>query len=193
MNGIRINDFIKNTHNVQREKYRFCYCNAYNRGIINIVRYIWKHIYQLQPLAELHVYYGRPNTSDESVHTLLDKILSYPGVIDHDRQPVDIIAREKYKSNFHLYISDSEEEIDCISIRESLITGAIPIISKSGVFLNRDGLHVDTPKNDKEGLIIAKQLLAFAETNFEDLRIKFKNSKTIKSWTEISNLWLKHL
>lgn len=193
MNGIRVNEFITNKYNVQREKYRFCYCSAYTRGLIHIVKYIWKFIHKLQPLAELHVYYGRPEIQNENLHAIFDKVLSYPGVIDHGRQPVDIISREKYKSNFHLYISDSEEEIDCISIRESLLTGAIPIISNSSVFPYREGLHVNIPKTEDEGLSIAKQILTLSELNIDDLRSSFKKSKTIQSWNDVSSLWLPHL
>ena len=63
--------------------------------------------------------------------------------MDHGKQPLDIIIREKQMSSFHLYVTNSFSEIDCISIRESLATGAIPLISNFGVFKERDGIHFD--------------------------------------------------
>ena len=75
--------------------------------------------------------------------------MGQPGVMDHGRRPMDEIIKEKWKSSFHLYITDCEGEIDCISIRESLCTGCIPLISKSGVFDKRDGLHFNLDKTQQ--------------------------------------------
>jgi hypothetical protein len=46
-------------------------------------------------------------------------------------------------SSFQLYVTNTISEIDCISIKESVLAGCIPIISNFGVFEERDGIHYD--------------------------------------------------
>jgi hypothetical protein len=46
-------------------------------------------------------------------------------------------------STFHLYLTNTKAEIDCISIKESIIAGCLPIITNFGVFRERDGIHFD--------------------------------------------------
>jgi hypothetical protein len=121
-------------------------------------------------------------------------LLSYPGIMDHGRQPMNIIIDEKYKSTFHIYINDSISEIDCISIRESLVTGCIPLISTFGVFKERHGLQFNiTNKTEEIYKNIALDIVnKMKDINFiNDARIALQNSNTIISWEIISNEWLK--
>jgi len=70
-------------------------------------------------------------------------LMSQPGVMDHGRVSSHLVAREKWRSTFHLYVTDTDAEIDCISIKESLATGCIPLLSKFGVFPEREGFHFE--------------------------------------------------
>ena len=120
-------------------------------------------------------------------------LLSQPGVMDHGRQPMDIIIREKYLSSFHLYLSDTEAEIDCISIRESLITGCIPIISKLKVFGERHGIqYIWEPTNKNLGKMIGEDLVTkmYDTKSLDNAREQLKNSNTIISWTDVAQKWL---
>jgi len=194
-NGIRINNFIENKENIIRNPYRFCYCSCYTRGLKEILEKIWPIIYKYEPRAELHVYYGIGSINDQNYVNYLLRLLSQPGVMDHGRQPMEMIIREKYMSNFHLYITNTTGEIDCISIRESLATGCIPLISNFGVFKERDGIHFDLNTEDKTyGLIAVKiiQLLKkYEEMNEERERLKL--SPTLVNWEEVSKKWLEHM
>ena len=69
--------------------------------------------------------------------------------MDHGRQPMDLIIREKWQSTFHLYITDTQGEIDCISIRESLVAGCVPLLSDFGVFAKREGLKFKLERNNQ--------------------------------------------
>ena len=66
---------------------------------------------------------------------------------------MEMIIREKYLSNFHIYITNTDAEIDCISVRESCITGAIPLLSNHGVFVERSGLHFDLLETNQRSYI----------------------------------------
>lgn len=62
---------------------------------------MWPVIYQLEPRAELHVYYGMTNIKDEQSINILKEVLSQPGVMDHGRQPLEIITRENIVQVFN--------------------------------------------------------------------------------------------
>jgi glycosyltransferase involved in cell wall biosynthesis len=200
-NGVRVEKFINNTilnnnELIKRQPYRFCYCSSYDRGLETILTKIWPIIYRAQPLAELHVYYGMDYIYDEHFKIRMTLLLGQPGVMDHGRQSMDMIIREKYLSTFHLYLSDSIAEIDCISIKESLITGCIPIISKTGVFNERHGLQFTwNPQDDKICESIANEIINKMNSPdfIEDAQEMLKKSNTIITWEEVAKLWLAKL
>jgi hypothetical protein len=192
-NGLRIEEF-KNNKDYIRNPYRFCYCSSYDRGLEYILENIWPYIYNAEPKAEFHVYYGMDYIFDEKFKLKLRFLLSQPGVMDHGRQPMDMIIREKYLSTFHIYLSDSIAEIDCISVRESLITGCIPIISMFGVFENRHGIQYNwDPTNKLLCQAVAKNIIK-EMNDFEYIELARKqlmNSTTIVSWKNVAESWTK--
>jgi glycosyltransferase involved in cell wall biosynthesis len=192
-NGIRIEQFNKEPSNIIRNPYRFCYCSCYTRGLMEILIHIWPLIYNHEPRAELHVYYGMQYVQDPKFKDIMIKLLGQPGVMDHGRQPMDLIIREKWQSTFHLYISDTKGEIDCISIRESLVTGCIPLLSDFGVFAKRDGIHFKLDKTNQRCYVqIVQGILNLLEKPdiVYMVRNKFKDSQTIVSWENVSKQWL---
>lgn len=192
-NGVRIDKFLDNKYNAIRNPYRFCYCSSYDRGLDIILTKIWPLIYSKEPRAELHVYYGMDYITDNNFKVIMKMLLSLPGVMDHGRQSQEIITREKYLSSFHLYINNCIAEIDCISIKESLVTGCIPIISNFGVFSERDGLHYNwDPNNDELCNLITLDIINKMndEILIENIRNSFKNSKTLINWNMIAEKWL---
>ena len=192
INGLRVNEF-KNNHNYVRQPYRFCYCSSYDRGLEDIILKVWKYIYEQEPLAELHVYYGMDYIYDNNFKIKMTLLLGQPGVMDHGRQPMDIIIREKYVSSFQLYLNNSNAEIDCINVRESLITGCVPIISNFGVFSNRDGLRYNwDPTNDELCKMIALDIVQkMRDDNFmKSAREQLMTSKTIVNWGDVAKEWL---
>lgn len=193
-NGIRTEHFLVNKENVMKNPYRFVYCSAYIGGLAEILKYIWPVIYQLEPRAELHVYYGMDDIKDNTMKIMFKQLLSQPGVMEHGRQPMDIIIREKHMSSFHLYITNTPIEIDCISIRESLATGAIPLITNFGVFKEREGIHFELPINARENdlhQISAKIVQIMKQGDkLNPYREQIKKSPLLISWTSISMKWL---
>ena len=192
-NGIRVEGFLENKEKIQREPFRFCYCSCYRRGIIEIVKYIWPIIYQLEPRAELHIYYGMENIKDEQSINVFKDVLSQPGVMDHGRQPMEIIAREKHRSSFQLYVTNTPIEIDCISIRESLATGCIPLLSNFGVFKDREGIHFDlNPTDSKSYQNIALKIIQLMNQPelLHGYREKIKKSPLLINWEQVAKQWI---
>jgi hypothetical protein len=187
-NGIRIENFL-DTGGVAREPYRFCYCSCYSRGLLPLLMHVWPIIRNNEPRAELHVYYGIDSINDLNLKKHITFFMGQPGVMDHGRRPVDEIAREKQRSTFHLYVTDCPGEIDCISIRESLVSGCIPLLSNKGVFKDREGLHFDLDKGYQhiaEGILKIMSKPDFLEMT----RQQFKRSKTVCSWKKVASEWL---
>jgi GR25 family glycosyltransferase involved in LPS biosynthesis len=194
MNGIRVSNFANN-NNYVRNPYRLCYCSSYDRGLETILEKIWPYIYKKEPRAELHVYYGMVHMM-EPLKSKLKMLLSQEGVMDHGRQPLDMIVREKYISSFHLYLNNNVAEIDCISIRESLVTGCIPLLARFGVFNERHGLmfnYSDKLNNDMYEMIATDIVSRMNDIKFmEDARNQLKLSNTIVDWNNVAKMWLQY-
>jgi len=188
-NGLRISDF-NNNHGVTREPFRFCYCSCYTRGLVELLQNVWPLIFNIFPQAELHVYYGMNGVDDQMKQRIMF-LMGQPGVMDHGRRPMNEIAIEKWRSTFHLYITDCTGEIDCISIRESLVTGCIPLISKSGVFNEREGLHFELERTPQGYQSIAQGIVNLLQKpEFLQLcREKFKNNVTVIDWDTVAKQW----
>jgi len=195
-NGVRIDEFSINKENVVRNPYRFCFCSSYDRSLEEILKYIWPYIYEAENRAELHIYYGMDYIYDEEFKNKIRLLIgSTKGVMDHGRQPIGEIIREKYLSTFHLYVCLSEAEIDCINIKESLVCQCIPIISNFGVFKERHGLQYPIKESNLNEIVyknIALDIISKMknESFIKDAQTTLKTSNTIHSWNEISNLWI---
>jgi glycosyltransferase involved in cell wall biosynthesis len=114
--------------------------------------------------------------------------------MDHGRQPLEIIAREKHRSSFQLYVTNTPIEIDCISIRESLATGCIPLLSNFGVFKDREGIHFDLNPTDSRSYqniaLKISQLMKQPEL-LNGYREKIKKSPLLINWQEVAKEWIK--
>jgi GR25 family glycosyltransferase involved in LPS biosynthesis/glycosyltransferase involved in cell wall biosynthesis len=198
VNGIRVNEFKKNINNVIRNKYRFCYTSAYNRGLVEILEYFFPVLKKIIPEVELHIYYGYSKSVKDK--TIMDRVKylieNTEQVYEHGRVNINKIIEEKYKSNFHLYLTNTTAETDCIAIRESLVTGCIPIISTYGVFQERDGLKFDVDLNDKKSyneIAIKISEIINKDDYCDKIREKLKLSDTILSWEDVGKKWLKEM
>jgi len=156
------------------------------------LQYFWPIIMKIEPRAELHVYYGMDNVADKNFKAAMTTLLASPGVMDHGRQPLEIIAREKYMSNFHLYLTNSDSEIDCISVRESCVTGAIPLISNHGIFKERDGLHFEINETNPMSYanIAMKTIEVMKDPTLDSFRQTLKESKNLIDWIDVAAKWI---
>jgi glycosyltransferase involved in cell wall biosynthesis len=180
--GIREN-FLINKYNISRQKYRFIYDAYYDRGLEFIITGIFSIIKKIEPRAELHVYGGMEGINDENFINKMIMLFSEHGVTDHGRQPLDSIIRSKYLSEFHIYISNILNEIDCQSIKESIVCGCIPLTVNFGVFTETEGIKYSMNHNDPKVMQkCALEILQLAKDNnkLEQIRNTFKNSNTIQ-------------
>jgi glycosyltransferase involved in cell wall biosynthesis len=194
-NGVRIEEFSKE-YAVQRDPYRFVYASSYDRGLIWILKGFWPILRQIEPRCELHVYYGISDKMKPETRALLNEVLLTEGVMNHGRQPVDVLAREKQRAGFHLYPCFSNAEIDCITVRESLVAGCIPLLAKYGVFTERDGVHLDMDvRNPATFLKSVLEILQLARNTerMNELRETLQKSPTITSWSDSADAILQRM
>lgn len=194
MNGVQTAMIEKMCEKFREKKdnHRFIYASMYNRGLEPILRYTWPRIKKAIPDATFHIFYGMKR--DNPLRARLLELFKQPGVEEHGRVDLAEIAKQKALSGFHLYISNSETEIDCISVRESLLCGSIPVLGNDYVFSERDGIHVtgntDNTATYKKAASIIVGTLRRGPAFLEKKRDELKKSKTIISWEDIAKKWL---
>ncbi len=190
--GLRISEFSNNVDNVYRNPYRFCYTTYYDRGLEFIITGIFSVIKKIEPRAELHVYTGMDMIVDVEYKKKMTNLFTLHGVCDHGAQSAEIIAREKHMSSFELYVSNIINEVDCVSVRESILSGCIPLLANFGIFMEREGykfdMNHDDPKVMQRVALFILQLmkdqnsLKFAR---EDMR---RRCTTIISWQQVAEI-----
>jgi glycosyltransferase involved in cell wall biosynthesis len=197
MNGVQIDLFntaIKSIPESKRDPYRLIYASTYERGLEPILRYSWPKIKAAIPEASIDIYYGLNRLAKTPLGIRLKKLFKQPGVNEHGRIPLSQIAKEKATSAIHMYISNSPTEIDCISVRESLLCGAVPVLGNDYVFKEREGVHVSgstsNPNTYKKAGSTVIHLLKHQDA-LEKKRNELRKSDTIISWETVAERWLK--
>jgi hypothetical protein len=197
MNGVKEDVFQKIADSVpesKRDPYRIIYASSYERGLEELLTYTWPGIKKAVPEAEFHIYYGMNRLAKTPLGQKLKKLFKQPGIFEHGRVSHEEMAKQKCLSAIHLYVSDCESEIDCISIRESLICGAVPVLGRDYVFGERDGVHVpgktDDPATYRRAATTVVKLLKDQE-RLASIRERLRHSKTIISWDDVAAAWMK--
>ena len=101
------------------------------------------------PSATLHVYYGKelcPYEFQKEITMLLQQVKD---VFEHGKVELVETFKARWSSMYHVYITEFQE-IDCLSIRESVAAGCIPIVANHAVFKERPAALVDF--QDKESV-----------------------------------------
>jgi glycosyltransferase involved in cell wall biosynthesis len=198
-NGVDTQIFdVIDTEKYRRKKYRLIYTSSYVRGLEHILMYGFPEIRRHIPEAELHIFYGRDLLTPEFERNL-NKLLEQPGVFEHGRISHQDLAKEFYQATIHYYLTTAiSAEIDCISVKESVYAGCIPILSTLAVFPERLGVHIEGDPNNPETQITAARAIISILTNEQsktELKQKLKEftPKQTHTWDEISQGWVNAL
>jgi len=145
-----------------RDPFKLVYCSCYTRGLVPLLQVFFPVLKALEPRVTLHITYGMEGL-EESQRRQIKPFLHQPGVFEHGRVPLDQVVALKRSAAFHLYYTASHIECDCISVRESALLGAVPVLSKHHVFNERPGIHLGgDPNNAEDASHAARQLFALA-------------------------------
>lgn len=198
MNGVQedlFNTVIRKIPESDRLPHRCIYASTYERGLEPLLRYTWPKIRAAIPDATFDIYYGMNRIATTPLGIKLTKLFQQPGVKEHGRISLEQVAEEKAKSAIHLYVSNSPTEIDCISVRESLLCGSVPILGNDYVFNERDGIHItgSVVKNPaKTYTNAAATVIRYLKDQdaLASKRAELRKSDTIVSWKEIAEKWM---
>ena len=188
-NGVRVKLFEEFCGKGVRHHKHLVYASCYTRGLEPLLRNTWPILHRLEPDAVLHVCYGMEHVQP-ALKEILVPLLKQPGIVHHGRLDVKAVAQLKATCGFHLYYTATVAEIDCISIRESLVVGCIPILSKVNVFGERDGIHVEnTGFEVKDYVQLAKIICELFTKDLEQFRDSLKKSPLVMDWQATSQTW----
>lgn len=132
----------------RREPHRFIWTSSYDRGLPEFLQGGWPRIRELIPEATLHLYYGYdlcPPDVQRDLRTLLKSVEGH--VVDHGRVDAIELAKARWASTYHVYVTEFPE-IDCLSIRESVVAGCLPIVLKHAAFSERPAVFVEASQTD---------------------------------------------
>lgn len=195
-NGIRFNEFSALSYfSYKRDRNKFIYASCYTRGLDRILKYMWPEILKTNPLAELYICYGMNLIGNEEYKNYIIHLIGKSvNVMNMGRIDMQRVAKLKFECGWHLYPTDVDSEIDCISIRESLYCGCMPILSNRGVFSERNGIHFDIDFTSEEnmrntGLLIGN-LSRIVEDQFNNfVSQQIKSDKNMIGWDVVAKKW----
>ena len=185
---------VVDTEKYFRKRYRLIYTSSYVRGLEHLLMYGFPEIRRQIPQAELHIFYGRDLLEPE-FEARLNLLLNQPGVFEHGRVTHEELAKEYYQATIHYYLTTSlGQEIDCISVKESLYAGCIPILSTLAVFPERAGVHIEGDPTTKEIQVLGANTIVNMLKNqktLDDVRHKLKQQipNQTFTWDEIATGW----
>lgn len=190
--------FLKSRARLKKHnRNKFIYTSCYLRGLVPILQFFWPVIRHKFPEATLDLYYGMDLVPENIRNQIAALIKKSPGVNDHGRVSLETIKEAKEEAAYHLYYSNPSEEIDCISVKESVAVGCIPIISDQGVFVEREGYHIKWGEGKDLRNIYSKalpelmKLLEMDDDKLENLKMNYYNNEDLLSWSDVAEKWLK--
>ena len=177
---------------VERDPFRLCYASCYTRGLEPLLRVFFPTLLSECPRANLHIYYGMDGVQNQEwKQGMADLIARTPNVTEYGRCSHQTILDEKRRSTFQLYFTDSTAEIDCISIKESVLVGCIPILTNDLVYAERDGLHLPGKASDPADLMSAARTIAqwMREGRARSMRATLQKDHSIIDWSTVAHQW----
>lgn len=196
-NGLADNYFNIDSDKIKSNKnrYKLIYCSSYDRGLYEMLKYGWPIIKSKVPEAELHIYYGMDLLPADFKNVLLP-MLKKNGVYEHGQVSHGEILNAKLESSIHYYVG-CLLETDCISVKESVFTDCIPVVSSNSVFRERDyclkvGELDDNPLSEKvqiEGAELVVKLLQDNKFYEESLKKIQEHKDQICNWDTVANKW----
>lgn len=170
----------------KRQRLRFHFRNCYSKGLGPMLLHTWPVIKDAFFKAEFHVYGGMDFVPDAQFITVMTELLEKtPGVYHHGLQDIHTIAKELRQSSFHLFLTNATNEIDGLTIRESITNGCIPLIASTEIFSSQQGIHFnlqETPDGYKE---VGKKIVnLIRNTDIEKFRHELLQAP-VKSWKQI--------
>ncbi len=178
----------------QKNTYKLIYASSYDRGLEQMLEWGWPVIQKEVPNAELHVFYGMELVQDPQFVNKINKLIAQPGIYDHGKVGQKELNEFRKQCMIHYYVGDFEE-IDCITVKESVLNGCIPIVSSQGVFQEQkycniiEGHALKKNTHLQAANLIIKILSKPKILKFYQEKLQ-KNIDQIVTWDQVGEQWL---
>ena len=143
-------------------------------------------------IAELHIYYGMELLPEQFKNNLLP-LLEQEGVFEHGRISQDELLEKKLESSIHYYIG-CLLETDCITVKEAVCAGCIPVVNNFNVFKEREyclkinGGPLEEETHTKAAKTIIK--LMKDDNYFKEVHEYVQKKKSsLESWEQTAKKW----
>lgn len=169
-NGVDLEMYDKAKKENKKEEARFFYSSSLDRGIDNLLQFIWPHIKTAIPQASLHIYYGFNNWEksiqyDSSLSNVADpegmriawikkliKMNEANSVHFHGRVNKWTLAQEQAKCSMHLYPGTFSETF-CSTYLEAMAADAVVVTSGFWAGLRTAKAGVLIPSADGDNIM----------------------------------------
>jgi glycosyltransferase involved in cell wall biosynthesis len=176
-----------------KDPYKIIYASNYIRGLERMLEFGWPVIHQEIPEAKLHIYYGWPRQAKEDWKRKMEELMQQPGVIEHGKVGRQQLMAEKATSTINYY-GCTFEELDCNTVRESALVGAVPVTTDYAGLKDKD-YCVKVPGNpytkDTQESVAWKIIeLMKNPSELQEIREKFADIVKNETWEKVAQLWL---
>lgn len=192
-NGVDVELYSRQDYKtLERHNDWLCYTSCYTRGLLETLRNVWPIIVSNNPSAQYHICYGDDLIQDPALKNAIRDAMKQPGIIDHGRLSAEEVAKLRHQCAMHLYLCTVPQvEIDCLSVRESLMAGCIPVTFTEGVFTERTVINVPGTHNQLQSY----QMAAGAVSKIIQNNTILDNMRNLPvnetRWAEVAEEWEK--
>lgn len=175
------------------------YSSSYDRGLAYMLKWGFPKIKEKFKDVYLKIFYGwdlfdksHKETEDIKLYkNIISELMTQEGVKDCGRISQRELLQEKARASIHYYVGDFQE-IDCISVRESVSQNTIPVVSdESIVFREKDYcIRIEGDPHLQSTHEKAAEKIVEILSNLEEYRQNIKLPES-ESWANVGLEWLK--
>ena len=183
-----------------KEPFRLIYAGQYFRGLELMLQFGWPLIKGAVPQAELHIYGGWPEMGLSKLgpgtrwRNRMMELMAQPGIFHHGQVDRERLIKERAMSAIHYY-GCTFEEFDCITVRESMAVGCVPVTTDFAALYDKpycvkisgDPLLRQT----QESVALKVAELLKDQNRLDEIRKEFLELVKDETWENLAKEWVK--
>lgn len=169
---------------------KILYASSYVRGLTTLITKVMPLIWDRGHRVEVHIYYGRALLTEQQ-NREFDTLFNHPLVKEHGRVNRRELFRIRESFRVHCY-PDCHSETDCLSVKESILAGCVPVVSKNCVFTTDERQYVQRiDQGDHRAMAEEVLKLLHDDQYFQNVqqRLHQKATEQVLDWDRVVQLW----
>lgn len=183
-------DHPLNTALAARAPDKVLYASSYVRGLTTLIREVMPLIWDRGHRVEVHIYYGRALLTEQQ-NREFDALFNHPLVKEHGRVSRRELFRLRESFRVHCY-PDCDFETDCLSVKESILAGCVPVVSKNCVFATDERQYAQRiERGDHRAMAEEVLKLLHDDQYFREVqrRLHQRAKEQVLDWDQVAKLW----